>query len=323
MKQFYLVLSTSCGNRCVNCCVPSEILTEHATVSLSELKEIMSRYEIDENDVLEITGGEPAIDKILLHRSLDYLVTEIGFKPQFVNLLTHGHHFFDREYAELASRFIGHVSSTFYSTHENAHDFMAQTDGVFEKKCRGLRNMQELGVQLHIKYLLTKINYKTCVDFVTFCGENFPGAILVFALLDYSGEAWKNRELINVKMSHVRPYLEDAIDEAAARGIAVNVLFPMCLIDPSRWEAVISRDWSTTSLKKQVFIEPEQNADTRVVEVSELDWPDIRFREKPELCNGCALFERCVWERGGYSEMYSLEEELQLYAFGDLNDAPG
>jgi MoaA/NifB/PqqE/SkfB family radical SAM enzyme len=319
MKQFYLVLTTGCPNHCINCCVPHELLAERATISLPEIREIMASYEIGAGDVLEITGGEPTSSRTELIETLRYLVEEKGFEREFVNLLSHASPLADEAYAQQVARWVGHLSSTFYSIDEHAHDFMAQHIGAWAAKRRALDNMAAAGVQLHIKFLLTKLNYRTCEAFVAFCAEHYPQAILVFALLDYSGEAWNNKALINVRMRAVRPHLEAAIDLARQRGMRVNVLFPMCLIDPSRWESVISRDWATTSLKKQVFIEPDLEAGTQVVEVSELDWPDIRFREKPELCEGCALFDRCVWERGGYAEMYRLEDELTPFRMQGVN----
>ena len=307
MKRFYIVLNTQCMNECINCCVPLDIVKERNIISLEKLREIMERYPVDAKDVVELTGGEPILDRKLFVDSLRYLVSERGFNRELVNVLSHGHHFADRELARLAGNFCGHVSSTFYGLSASDHDSTAGVSGVFEQKNLGLRNLRSAGVQLHIKFLFMKRNAHRAVDFVEFCAERFPGAILVFALLDYSGTAWANREKLKVSLAEIRPHLAAAIDRAKDLGIESNVLFPMCMIDPCRWDLVLSRDWTTTELEKVIFIEPEGD---KILVVEQI-WPDVRFQEKPDECGGCALFNRCVWEWGGYTHLYQLEGEIQ------------
>lgn len=309
MKRFYIVLSTQCENACFNCCVPLDIVRERRIVGIEDLQRIMRKYHIGPRDVVELTGGEPTLDHQLFLASLRYLVRDRGFQPEFVNVLTHGHEFEDRDFAEQASQYCGHVSSTFYSINAATHDQQTQRPGLYEKKLVGLTYLRELGVQLHIKYLLMAENYRQIPEFVDFCADKFPEAIVVFALLDYSGAAWENRDELKVRMLDVQPYLAEGIDRAVELGIQTNVLFPMCMIDPCRWEHVLSRDWTTTELEKVIFIEPEGD---EILEVEQA-WPDVRFQEKPTLCDGCALFNRCVWEWGGYEQLFPLDDEIRPY----------
>jgi len=300
MKRFYIAFGYECTNKCFNCIISDDTYAKLPRMSYNDFVELMDRYSIGNDDIIEITGGEPTFDGKLFYDVLKYARQELGFRRERINVLTNGMSFASLEFTTKTAPLFGHVVSTFYSHHPDIHDKITQTPGSFVLKKEGLLNLKRHQVVLHIKTLIARHNVNELSDFITFVNHYFPDSYILFAWVDYRGQAWKNRHLLLVELEEAAPYIEESIETARKLGVKLSILFPLCLLDPCHWDGLIPRDL-TEELEKAVFIDPLNPSLIR-----EQPGEELIFLEKPDECNNCALKNRCVWEWKSYQKLRQL-----------------
>ena len=266
--------------------------------TLDKMKNALEKYKIEENDILEISGGEPTLDKKMFINFTKYLVNEKGFQRSKINILSNAQIFSDIDFANKSSEYFGHITSTFfYGATEKMHDSFTRTPGSYAQKMVGLKNLMNNGVELHIKFLINKQNYESIKSFIEMCKSNFEDSHIILGWLCLIGEAWKNRDFLAMKLSEATSSVETAIEMAREYGLNLNITIPLCIIDPYYWEGTIPGDL-TAGLEKVIFINPEKG-------VLEKNPSEVPLLNKPtEKCNNCILKNRCVWEWEGYDEYY-------------------
>jgi len=265
--------------------------------TLDEMKNALKKYQIGKDDILEISGGEPTLDKNMFINFTKYLVEEKGFQRNRINVLSNAQTFSDEDFVRKSSDYFGHITSTFYGATEKVHDSFTRTPGSYFQKIAGLKNLKNEGVELHIKFLINKQNYESITSFIDMCRSNFEKAHIIIGWLCLIGEAWKNRNSLALKLSDAASNIEAAIGKAREYRLNLNITIPLCIIDPYYWEGTIPGDL-TTGLEKIIFINPEKG-------VLERDSSDVPLLAKPtNKCDNCILKNRCVWEWEGYDKYY-------------------
>ncbi len=302
MNRFYIALGYDCNHDCLNCILDPDASTEFPRISLHRLRDLLGRYAITKQDIIEITGGEPTYDRDEFISLLHFLHDEAGFARDRINVLSNATSFATDEFAQRSAPYFGHIVSTFYSEEAAVHDEVTRRAGSFERELCGLRKLQDMNVVLHIKTLVTNRTVGRLSRFIEFCHENFRDAYVLIAWLDYRGRAWTNRSSLGVTLEEARTSIEEAIELARTKDLRLSVLFPLCLLDPAHWDGLIPRDL-TIELDKVVFIDPMNPELLR-----EQPGEEIVFLEKPASCAGCVLRNRCVWEWKEYSREHSLAE---------------
>ncbi len=301
MNRFYTTIGYDCNQNCINCILDKEIRDRKFKLDLQRFKEIMSKYEISEDDIFEVTGGETTLDQFLLLDVLNYAKNR-GFKRNRVNVLTNAINFTSDELINKATPLFGHVVSTFYSHKPYIHDKISGTKKSFEKKIIALKKLEQKNVILHIKTLISRFNYKDLDKFIDFCNKEFPKSYILLTWIDYKGEAWKNRDHLIVTLEETVSHIQKAIEKARTYNLKYSLLFPLCMIDPYYWKGIIPRA-ITDNLEKAIFIDPLEDNSFR-----EFPGKKIRFVDKPSVCNGCIFSEKCVWEWKNYTQLYELKK---------------
>lgn len=297
MKRFYCVYSYECNNNCINCCLDRGKLGDSMRFTLDEMKNALKKYQIEEDDILEISGGEPTLDKKMFINFTKYLVNEKGFQRNRINILSNAQTFSDVDFVNESSDYFGHITSTFYGATGKIHDSFTRTPGSYAQKIVGLKNLKNKNVELHIKILINKQNYKLIESFIDMCRSNFEDAHIILGWLCLIGEAWKNRDSLAMELSDATSNIEIAIERAREYGLNLNLTVPLCIIDPYYWEGTIPCDL-TAGLEKVIFINPEKG-------VLERAPSDVPLLAKPtNKCDNCILKNRCVWEWEGYDKYY-------------------
>lgn len=297
MKRFYCVYSYDCNVNCINCCLDREKLGNNMRFTLDEMKNALQKYKIEENDILEISGGEPTIDKKMFINFTKYLLNEKGFQRNRINVLSNAQIFSDIDFTNKSSDYFGHITSTFYGATEKMHDSFTRTPGSYVQKIAGLKNLMNRNVELHIKTLINKQNHESITSFIEICKSNFEDAHIILGWLCLIGEAWKNRDSLAMELSDAASNIENAIEMAREYGLNLNITVPLCIIDPYYWEGTIPGDL-TAGLEKVIFINPEKG-------VLEKSPSEVPLLAKPtRKCDVCILKNRCVWEWEGYDKYY-------------------
>ena len=235
---------------------------------------------------------------------LKFLIEEKNFERNRINLLTHAQNFSSDNLTKETSKYLGHVTSTFYGANSSLHDYCTQVNGSFDKKIIGLKNLSDSGIDLHIKILTNKLNYNTLDDFIDLCSKYFSESHIIIGWLCLIGNAWTNRELLTMSLPDAKSNIESAIEKARDNSLNLNLSIPLCSIDPYYWEGHLPGNLKK-GLEKVIFINPEYSIEEKKPE-------DVPLFSKPsKLCDSCILKEKCVWEWEGYDLYWDVEKMLK------------
>ncbi|MBU4493416.1 MAG: hypothetical protein KKA61_03520, partial [Nanoarchaeota archaeon] len=177
---------------------------------------------------------------------------------------------------------VDRVMTTFYSPYEEKHDMITQKKGSFSDTIIGLKNLEEIGLPISVKTIILKQNYQDLSDFVSFAYNTFPSAWVSIHGLIMRGRANDNREQLVVKYKDMKPYIEDALDEAIKREKNLGVfIIPSCTLDPYYWQ-YLSINWKQMT-KEMIYISPEETIFGNL---------DVA---QPDYCSNCLINENCSW----------------------------
>ena len=124
---------------------------------------------------LMFSGGEPT----LLGRRLVELIRRVKcFLPQTgLHILSNGRLFRYLTFAqELAA--IHHqdlvLGIPIYSDVSHEHDFIVQAKGAYDETIKGILNLARCGLQVEIRVVITRVNYKWLPRLAGFIARNLP-----------------------------------------------------------------------------------------------------------------------------------------------------
>jgi len=262
---------------------------------LKDIKKIFEKYQIEKDDILEISGGEPTIDADSFHQNLEFLVEEKGFTRKRINVLTHGDNC--GSVKSTIFKYVGHVTTSFYAPDENMHDFFTQQKGSFSKKMEGLLSLVGSSTKLHIKFLTNNLNYKKIPEFIDFCVKNFDNAHIILGWMCLVGNAWENRNILGIEPNKAKKHIEMALDKANNSDLNLNLTIPLCTIDPYYWAGHLPGNL-LKGLDDLIFIKPGED-----ILIKKPDEVPL-FSKPSKKCTNCLLKQKCVWEWEGYEKFY-------------------
>lgn len=308
-RKIYCTINSICNNNCINCFLSKNFKENEEILSMEKLQRAFNNIKIEEGDIIEVNGGEPTLHPQLI----DILAFLRSNFPVKIVLLTNGQKLADYNYAKLISRFINDVVVTLYTLDEKIHDFITKTPGSFKKKIKALKNLNKLGVKLHIKTLIMKQTSKFIPELFKFCLSTFDNFHFNINSLHMVHGAWENRKLIGIRFQEAVPYIEKTLDYAATKAVPLSVFMPMCLIDPKYWNHFPVGFGEI--IKNSISITPEG----KVEKVKRL----LReFIEKPDKCKTCLLAERCYWPWEGYVSFFG-DDELSPIKLNEVKSFKG
>lgn len=104
----------------------------------------------------------------------------------------------------------------------------------------GLRNCCEYNLEVFIKIIIHKQNYQDLTNMVKFIIDKFPPNICIqFCVMDFEGNAKKNKEDFFIHYDFIKPELEKALDffEKSKDNRKIYIIeTPLCLCDPYYWK---------------------------------------------------------------------------------------
>lgn len=294
MRKIFFVLDYKCNNLCISC---ARKRIEKGGFSFEEVKKWFNKVKPEKYDLIELSGGEPTLrgDIIEICKFL-----KSNFRSTLV-ILSNGRRFKDKEFARKAKDAgVDRVMTTFYSHKADKHDSITRVKNSFAETLEGLKNLQELGVELSVKTIILKQNYKELDKFVDFAFDTFPNAWVSIHGLILRGIAKENYKQIVTRYSETAPYIEKALDvaEKHKKNIGLSII-PTCTIDPYYWK-YCNVGWKETS-ENMIYISPEEQ---------NLGGMEA---EQPAYCKGCLITDRCSWAWES-----AWKEYIELFGTGEL-----
>lgn len=185
-----------------------------------------------------LSGGEPTVHPDFL-RIVDYITRD----GDALHILSNGERFGDDAFV---SAFLGTVSghdvsitTTFHSSDEKEHEYQNRSRGSFQRSLRGLKRMDEAGLNLAIKQCLTKRNYLDLKGYLKFVTDSFSERVEIQLWgLDLVGVSSERVQDFFVEYDILGRELESALDyfESLGRNQALNINnLPLCLVDCRYW----------------------------------------------------------------------------------------
>ena len=154
-------LGYECNNNCVFCYFRNR-KKERKNLSTKEAKKLLFSIRKFGIDMLEVTGGEPAIREDILELFY-YAKKELKFKK--VTIITNGSRFCDKEFAkEAISRGLDEVLVSIHGHDAGLHDKFVDREGAFNEATMAIKNIIELGAYCRTNTVITKLNYERASD---------------------------------------------------------------------------------------------------------------------------------------------------------------
>lgn len=200
------------------------------------LQEFISQQESEE--CIAFTGGEPTLSKHLL-KLLEF--TRQKWPKKHIFLVSNGRKFSDKKYArQFLEANLGDfkVGIPVFSHNPKIHDEITKAKGSWNETMAGIKNLVELGIDVEVRIIVNKMNYREMGKTAEFIAKNLKGILrIVFINMKYTGNAFINRKKLFVRYSRVVPFVQRAADVLLENGFGVKMFhFPLCLIDKKYWD---------------------------------------------------------------------------------------
>lgn len=227
----FVNLNYNCNNNCSSCIMES--MNSKLEKSIEKIKKEID--EITENlNHIELNGGEPTLNKNIFN-ILRYIKEKN--KDIEIALITNARMFsipsFAKKLKDLnLKRF--KIDTTIYGPNSNLHDAITRTPNSFNQQIRGIKNLISHGIKIELRVVINKINYKSLNEISEFIIKNFKKEEILsvtFISIKYFGEAYRNRNIVGIKISEIIPHLERATNNLLKNNFKVNLFhFPHCIL---------------------------------------------------------------------------------------------
>lgn len=167
-----LFLTSCCNSKCQFCPQPPQKDTgEFYDLALQIIQNVPAH-----DGVINITGGEPTLDKIRFLSVISAMSKTWPMVRPFV--LTNGRTLADKTFvhdifARKPADTIG-FAIPLYADAAGVHDVIVGVNGAFGQTLRGLYNLAPYHSEIEIRFVVSKLNYKRLPNLVDYVGRNLP-----------------------------------------------------------------------------------------------------------------------------------------------------
>lgn len=228
-----IVVTNQCNSNCIMC--PDSDVVRN-TKENPDIKKILEQIHCipDDTKHITITGGEPGILKDNIFKVLSECKKCLP-ETEFL-FLTNGRIFantdFTKQFKENIPEFI-RVAIPIYADNKELHDSITRASASFNQTICGIKKLLERKIDIEIRIVVTKMNYKYLNNIAQFIIKEIPNIKMVNIMaLEMTGNAYKNRDDVWINFDVVKDYLYQACLTIIEAGIIVNLYnFPLCCID--------------------------------------------------------------------------------------------
>lgn len=235
-NKCFVNLTYKCNNRCVSCIMPTRNL--QGEKSLKQIK-IETNEILKNSGHIEFNGGEPTLNKDLF-RILHY--TNEKKENVEVALITNARIFSILDYVnKLNSLNLKNfkIVTTLYGHKKEIHDGITRTPCSFEQQIKAIKNLINKRIQIELRIVINKLNYKYLDKIAQFIIENFNREdflSVIFISMKIIGEAYKNRRIVVYKISDAIPHISKAAERLTEKKFKVGLFhLPHCVLPRKLW----------------------------------------------------------------------------------------
>ena len=229
-----VILATNqCNSNCIMCPDPDAIRNTSENPYIGKLIQQV-KYTPNDATHITITGGEPGIlkwDLIKLVASCKEYLSDTEFL-----LLSNGRVFADKTFTiefKKSMPEVIRIGIPIYADNEELHDGITRAKGSFKQAIVGIKNLIKEDIDVEIRIVVMKQNYKYLQDIASFIANEIPEVKMVNIMaLEMSGNAYLNREKVWIEFEEIKRYLYDACIKLISNGIVTNLYnFPLCMLN--------------------------------------------------------------------------------------------
>lgn len=258
-----LFTTAMCSNRCLMCCQPPSERNDIEQLWEKNIQLISSAP--TELPSIGITGGEPTL---LGDRFFELLKLIRAKLPDTeIHILSNGRAFSKKEVAAKLGK-IGPekilLGIPLHSDNQLDHDLIAGAHGAYTETLLGLYNLARWTMDIELRVVLTRLNYKRLPQLAHFIYRNLPFVKYISLMgLEYTGYTIKNADQVWIDPVEMAQHLSEATLFLASAGLNVSIFnLTQCVLPECIW----------TFARKSIS-----------------DWKN-RFEP---FCDGCALKNDC------------------------------
>ncbi|MCB2358619.1 His-Xaa-Ser system radical SAM maturase HxsC [Clostridium estertheticum] len=237
-----IVVTNQCNSNCIMCPDSIAIRSVRENVSIKKIKTLLSLISKDAKFIC-ITGGEPTLLELGLFEILDECKTSL-FNTQFI-MLTNGRMFYYKSYVK---EFIKHrpdnmiIAIPIHGHVSKLHDSITQSKGSFKQTITGVKMLHDLGENIEIRVVLSKMNYLYLADIAKLIIDKFPNAFRVnFMAMEMLGNAVVNESKVWIDLDKLQIEVAKASRLLIENGINTYLYnFPMCYVDERLWSITMN-----------------------------------------------------------------------------------
>ena len=226
-----LFVTSQCNNKCLMCAQPPKQKDDIEFYFQKNLTLIQSAPAGLQD--IGITGGEPT----LLGDKLFELINHIrqALPQTMIHILTNGRYFADKHYTKAFADTETYnllLGVPLHSDYPHDHDLISQVCGSYNETMKGLYNMARYGLDIELRIVINKINYKRLPAMATFIYKNLPFVKYIsFMGLEDTGYSIKNNSIIWIDPAEYQKELEEAVIGLASWEMDVSIFnLPHCLL---------------------------------------------------------------------------------------------
>lgn len=289
LKSAYIALGYTCNHSCLTCPLTT-FDRMHRDFIYEDIIKSISEAQLTTDDHVTISGGEPTLNKCFLP-VIEYL-SGLGVR---ITILSNSVRFTDDSLVEHLRKVINiskcNVVTAIHSSDRKIHDKLTASKGSFDKTLVGLKNLICAGIPTCVKNIVNGLNYTGLEDFSDFVIHTFPKQTEVqFCVMDYSGRASKNLNMLKIDFQNIGLHLEKALDvfekseSDKTRKISV-IESPLCMVDPYYWK-YFKGDCGKLGLYVAPNSETENNISFNVDGLCNTSYPECMKCRAKSLCPG-------------------------------------
>ena len=149
-KFAWIEITNKCNLKCIHCYNESDSHCDN-TMSLTDFYKVVDYLMQNGVSKIQITGGEPFLNKDILKQMLNYVVGKFSFIEIFTNgtLITN-------DWFEYLLENDIHIALSVYSYHSQMHDSVTRTPGAFNRTNATIENLKKFGIPYRVCNVLIK-----------------------------------------------------------------------------------------------------------------------------------------------------------------------
>ena len=229
----FILVTNQCNSNCIMCPDADSVRNTKEVPNINVIIDHIRAIPDDARHIT-ITGGEPGLIKENLIRIISEC--KICLPETEILLLSNGRVFSNTEFVNKFKAVAPNkirVGIPLYADNPELHNRITRADNSFEQTICGIKKLLNRGIDVEIRVVVQKMNYKELEKIASFIFQEIPDVMMVNIMsLEMCGNAILNKEKVWVNYEDTKEYVYKACVELIKHGILVNLYnFPLCAID--------------------------------------------------------------------------------------------